>query len=37
MAAYLLLGIILAGVVFYIIVSVISVRKSKSEIEKMFK
>jgi hypothetical protein len=37
MAAYLLLGIIIVGLVFYIIVSVVSIRKSKSELEKMFK
>ena len=37
MAAYILLGVILVGLVFYIVVSVLSIRKSKAEVEKMFK
>jgi hypothetical protein len=37
MAAYLLLGVILAGLILFIIVSISSIRKSRSEIEKMFK
>jgi hypothetical protein len=37
MAVYLLAGIILGGLVLYIIVSIRGVKKSRSEIEKMFK
>ena len=37
MAVYLLAGIILAGLLVFIIVSVRAIQKSKSEIEKQFK
>jgi len=37
MAVYLLAGIILGGLVLYIIVSIRGIKKSRAEIEKMFK
>ncbi len=37
MAIYLMAGIILGGLFLYIIISVRGIRKSRSEIEKMFK
>jgi len=37
MAIYLMAGIILGGLVIFIIVSIRGIQKSKSEIEKMFK
>jgi|APLow6443716910_1056828.scaffolds.fasta_scaffold10669_3 hypothetical protein len=37
MAVYLLAGIILGGLVLFIIVSIRGIRKSKAEIENMFK
>lgn len=37
MAVYLMAGIILGGLVLYIFVSIRGIRKSRSEIEKMFK
>jgi hypothetical protein len=37
MAVYLLAGIILGGLLFFIIISIRGIRKSRSEIEKLFK
>lgn len=37
MAIYLLAGIILGGLLLFIIISIRGIKKSKSEIEKMFK
>jgi hypothetical protein len=37
MAVYLMAGIILAGLLLYLIVSIRGIQKSKSEIDKMFK
>lgn len=37
MAVYLLAGIILGGLLLFIIVSLRGIKKSKAEIEKMFK
>jgi hypothetical protein len=37
MAVYLLAGIILGGLALFIIISLMSIKKSKNEIEKMFK
>jgi hypothetical protein len=37
MAVYLLAGIILGGLVLYIVVSIRGIKKSRAEIEKMFK
>jgi hypothetical protein len=37
MAVYLLAGIILGGLLLYIVISYRGIKKSKSEIEKMFK
>jgi len=37
MAVYLMAGIILGGLLLFIIISVRGIRKSRSEVEKMFK
>ena len=37
MTVYLLAGIVLGGLALFIIISLMSIKKSKSEIEKMFK
>jgi hypothetical protein len=37
MTIYLLAGIILGGLLLFIITSIRSIRKSRSEVEKMFK
>jgi hypothetical protein len=37
MAVYLLAGIILGGLLLFIVISIRGIKKSKSEIEKMFK
>lgn len=37
MAIYLMAGIIIGGLLLFIIISVKGIRKSKSEVEKMFK
>jgi len=37
MAVYLLLGIIIAGLAVYIVVSIKGIHKSRSEVEKLFK
>gem|GEM_PF-6488915 len=37
MAVYLLAGIILGGLLLFIIISIRGIKKSKAEIEKMFK
>ena len=37
MAVYLMAGIIIGGLLLFIIISVKGIRKSRSEIEKMFK
>ena len=37
MAVYFMAGIILGGLFLYIIISIRGVRKSRAEIEKMFK
>jgi hypothetical protein len=37
MAIYLLAGIILGGLVLFIIVSIRGIKKSRAEIERMFK
>jgi len=37
MAVYLLAGIILGGLLLFIVISIRGIRKSKSEIERMFK
>jgi len=37
MAIYLLAGILLGGLALFIIISLMSIKKSKNEIEKMFK
>jgi hypothetical protein len=37
MAVYLLLGIIIAGLAVYVIVSLKGIQKSRSEVEKLFK
>jgi hypothetical protein len=37
MAVYLMAGIILGGLFLFIVISIRSIKKSKSEIERMFK
>ncbi len=37
MAVYLMAGIILGGLLLFIVISIRGVRKSRSEIERMFK
>jgi len=37
MAVYLLAGIILGGLLLFIVISIRGIRKSRSEVEKMFK
>lgn len=37
MAVYLMAGIIVGGLLLFIIISVRGIRKSRSEVEKMFK
>jgi len=37
MAVYLLAGILLGGLALFIIISLMGIKKSKNEIEKMFK
>jgi len=37
MAVYLMAGIIIGGLLLFIIISVRGIRKSRSEVEKMFK
>jgi len=37
MTVYLLAGIVLGGLALFIIISLMSIKKSKTEIEKMFK
>jgi hypothetical protein len=37
MAVYLMAGIILGGLVLYIVVSLRGIKKSRAEIDKMFK
>lgn len=37
MAVYLLAGIILGGLLLFIVISIRGIRKSRSEIERMFK
>jgi hypothetical protein len=37
MAVYLLAGIIIGGLAIFIVISLMSIKKSKSEIEEMFK
>lgn len=37
MAVYLLAGIILGGLFLFIVISIRGIKKSKAEIEKMFK
>ena len=37
MAVYLMAGIILGGLLLFIIISIRGIRKSRSEVEKMFK
>jgi len=37
MAVYLLAGIVLGGLLLFVVISLRGIRKSKSEVEKMFK
>jgi hypothetical protein len=37
MAIYLLLGIIIAGLAVYVVVSLKGIQKSRTEVEKLFK